>query len=1096
MLLGAFVWIILSFGFQVLCSNVGPCNGSCADYDVSENCCGPTQQPCSPGFECVRGNCTCIYKICNSTVCTTLQEPSNCGACGVECPPAPGNATATCVNSTCGFACNMGFADCNSTPGCETNILTNATNCGLCGRVCSPSQNGRPACVNGNCTFNCNPGFDDCDLNGGNGCETDILNDPLDCGVCGFVCGGGPNALPQCVNGTCTFLCSSGFKNCTNDPGCETNISNDVNNCGDCGTICPTLINAVAGCSSGLCNFTCNAGFGDCDPIIDGCEAPLNTTENCGSCSNTCALGETCCNGNCTNTDLDELNCGQCGLACPEGSTCCNGSCVDTTSSNTNCAGCGNTCDVNEVCCNGSCVNLQNSTVACGNCSNSCSIGFNCCSGSCKQGPCSCPPDQIECNFQCVPLGNDFCGSCTNSCSSPTTCCLNTLSCVDLNSDSLNCGSCGLECSIGFGCCNGNCTNLNTTMNCATCGNACLDPPNAVAFCNGTDCDFTCNVGFDNCNQTSPGCETDLMDDLLNCGQCGLVCPIVLPNGTPDCSQGVCTVICDVGFANCDGILENGCEVNTANDPLNCQACSVQCDTPPFSNATCTNSTCGFVCLEGYGDCNSDLGCETNLNTNSSNCNACGIQCPFGVNSQPTCNNGICGLICDAGFANCNNIPEDGCETDITSSTSNCGQCNAVCQIYPNVIRTCVNGVCQYDCAPGFLNCNGIITDGCEVPPGLICCGTEPCPVSISWGRNTDGQLASGTQENTVRFTPAAIVGTLDFIFLDTAQSNGFGITSDLKIYSWGNAIPLLGQGPVINDVLVPTEVTTPNNTQFDRIACGSVCLAIDVSGNLWVWGQSSSGALGDGSTVGTRDVPFQLTVLDGGNPVQFKRVASGSGFSMAVDSNGNYWGWGANPNGQLGTGSTQAIFSTVPVIIGTGYADVQAGLAHSVGLKTDGTIVSWGRNQRGALGIGSNDFNLVVTTPTDITPSGSLVKEIYTAFDNNCVIMMDNRVFCWGANSEGQTCTGTTSSGVISPTAWAPLPENIVGMALGTDATLALATSGKLYTCGSNGNGLMTISGPIRYLLPTLSTLDYPLRTEPVSIAAGATFALAIRAV
>src|SRR5256886_10278521 len=51
------------------------------------------------------------------------------------CPGAT-NATATCVNSSCSFTCDAGFADCNNLPqdGCEIDTTSDPKNCGGCGR--------------------------------------------------------------------------------------------------------------------------------------------------------------------------------------------------------------------------------------------------------------------------------------------------------------------------------------------------------------------------------------------------------------------------------------------------------------------------------------------------------------------------------------------------------------------------------------------------------------------------------------------------------------------------------------------------------------------------------------------------------------------------------------------------------------------------------------------------------------------------------------------------------------------------------------------------------------------------------------------------
>jgi hypothetical protein len=69
--------------------------------------------------------------LCNVTLVTS------CGACGVVCPASP-HYQPTCTAGVCAGACMPGFADCNADPsdGCETNLLNERVNCGQCGRVC------------------------------------------------------------------------------------------------------------------------------------------------------------------------------------------------------------------------------------------------------------------------------------------------------------------------------------------------------------------------------------------------------------------------------------------------------------------------------------------------------------------------------------------------------------------------------------------------------------------------------------------------------------------------------------------------------------------------------------------------------------------------------------------------------------------------------------------------------------------------------------------------------------------------------------------------------------------------------------------------
>jgi Coenzyme PQQ synthesis protein D (PqqD) len=84
---------------------------------------------------------------------TTIAAPTVAQAATcvpANCPPVT-NATASCVNNQCTYQCKPGFGNCDGTliNGCETNLLNDPTNCGGCGHNCFSL--GKTGCSNGNC---------------------------------------------------------------------------------------------------------------------------------------------------------------------------------------------------------------------------------------------------------------------------------------------------------------------------------------------------------------------------------------------------------------------------------------------------------------------------------------------------------------------------------------------------------------------------------------------------------------------------------------------------------------------------------------------------------------------------------------------------------------------------------------------------------------------------------------------------------------------------------------------------------------------------------------------------------------------------------
>ena len=93
---------------------------------------------------------------------------------------------------------------------------------------------------------------------------------------------------------------------------------------------------------------------------------------------------------------------------------------------------------------------------------------------------------------------------------------------------------------------------------------------------------------------TTPANQCELGDqtDVNNCGACANICtePAV-NNASPACSTGMCTLgACNTGFANCNGLASDGCEVNTTNDSANCGSCGNICP----SGTQCAQSICSL----------------------------------------------------------------------------------------------------------------------------------------------------------------------------------------------------------------------------------------------------------------------------------------------------------------------------------------------------------------------------------------------------------------------------------------------------------------------------------------------------------------------
>jgi hypothetical protein len=117
-------------------------------------------------------------------------------------------------------------------------------------------------------------------------------------------------------------------------------------------------------------------------------------------------------------------------------------------------------------------------------------------------------------------------------------------------------------------------------------------------------------------------------------------------------------------------------------------------------------------------DCTGDLVCNA-----GQLCEGCDgdHECPLGT----TCSGGVCSpgcsdeQPCPAGFACCGDV----C-ADLDSNPQFCGDCETQCPAPANAEAACNEGACGVgECAEGFIDCNGMGSDGCE---GMGDCSCTP----------------------------------------------------------------------------------------------------------------------------------------------------------------------------------------------------------------------------------------------------------------------------------------------------------------------------------------------------------------------------------
>ena len=299
-------------------------------------------------------------------------------------------------------------------------------------------------------------------------------------------------------------------------------------------------------------------------------------------------------------------------------------------------------------------------------------------------------------------------------------------------------GRCEVSCEIGYADCDGvagNGCETSTTDEVSSCGGCerrCTTQHGTTSCVEGV-CLPSCVAGISgDCDgDTLNGCEVALDDNAEACGSCSLRCSN--PHGTTRCAAGVCMPVCDSGYSDCDGDPTNGCETVIATNPMHCGACNVGCDT---SFQVCAAASCQVsTCPAGQGDCDAVASdCETELTSNVEACGFCDNVCSVS-HGTPSCVAASCAIAaCEPGFDDCDGLVTSGCEANLAGDPAHCGGCGQACA-NPHGTTSCAGGTCSPTCSVGWGNCDSVAQNGCETPFGTVAncnsCGNV-CPNAMS----------------------------------------------------------------------------------------------------------------------------------------------------------------------------------------------------------------------------------------------------------------------------------------------------------------------------------------------------------------------------
>ena len=280
------------------------------------------------------------------------------------------------------------------------------------------------------------------------------------------------------------------------------------------------------------------------------------------------------------------------------------------------------------------------------------------------------------------------------------------------------------------------------------------------------------------------------------------------------------------------------------------------------------------------------------------------------------------------------------------------------------------------------------------------------------WGKGESGQLGYGMSQASAK--PRKVHGPYQFQALAAGDEHTCGIAGSGAIWCWGdNNFGQLATGMTSRSP-VPTKVSE-NNDRYTQIVSGSNHLcALSKVGKVKCWGANGEGQTGTGDT--DRVQSSLADIGDSGDMLRFEAIGAGGNHTCAVDTSGNTYCWGANRQGQLGLGMTNPNQPDPQRLAGVPtFEELDAGLAHTCGIDDEDEVHCWGANLHGAVGIGPSaspdkDFTTPVGIQSDTTFRGLSIYDNLSAAES-----AENEVYLWG-QSQGQLFRGSGSGDIRAP--------------------------------------------------------------------------------
>jgi alpha-tubulin suppressor-like RCC1 family protein len=309
-------------------------------------------------------------------------------------------------------------------------------------------------------------------------------------------------------------------------------------------------------------------------------------------------------------------------------------------------------------------------------------------------------------------------------------------------------------------------------------------------------------------------------------------------------------------------------------------------------------------------------------------------------------------------------------------------------------------------------------------------------------------QLGPGSPQDTPTPIPRGIPPGTAIKALAVGEFQGFALTAEGALWAWGKRATGTGSAGVVAN---PQQVKLSTPSPVSQVSCGREhTLVLTENGEVWACGSSASFATGFGSKEDVHSFKRVTAIEQALGGARVTAIAAGRDHSLVLDSNGEVWAFGDDSSGQCGSGETHRYIKTPTRVEGIPHnlkvVAISAGAQHSAAITCDNSVFTWGSGSSGALGHGDRT-DIAVARRVEFDFGGKIVA--VAAGGGHTLFLTDKQqLFAAGKGRNGQLGRGSelesmaayrTTPVLVTTLSPPPNGSRIAQLAAGRDHILVL---------------------------------------------------------